>query len=72
MYIKSGIFALLVLFGLAFSGFVGGGIVDAQQTESKPAAAPTPPEPIEEEDKVEKIETIMSMLIGTILRNTIA
>src|SRR6478609_11645890 len=57
MYIKSGIFALLVLFALAFSGFVGGGVIDAQQTGSKPAAAPTPPEPIEEEDKVEKVET---------------
>jgi|KBSSwiStaDraftv2_1062776.scaffolds.fasta_scaffold172479_2 VWFA-related protein len=57
MYIKSGIFALLVLFALALSGFVGGGVVDAQQTQPKPAAAPTPPEPIEEEDKVEKVDT---------------
>ena len=57
MYIKSGIFALLILFALALSGFVGGGLVDAQQAESKPAAKPTPPEPIEEEDRVEKVET---------------
>jgi len=42
MYKKGGFFALLILFALAFSGFVGGGLVDAQQTESKPAAAPTP------------------------------
>src|SRR5690242_6144010 len=57
MYKRSGFFALLVLFALALSGFIGGGLVDAQHTQSKPAATPTPPEPIEEEDKVEKVET---------------
>src|SRR5215211_9160290 len=56
MYRKSGIFALLVLVGVVVSGMFGNEFVNAQQSEPKPAAA-TPTPPIEEEDKVEKVET---------------
>src|SRR5829696_1315788 len=56
MYKRSGIFALLLLVGLAVFSIAGTALVDAQQTEPKsPAASPTPP--IEEEDAVVKVET---------------
>ncbi|HUR99072.1 MAG TPA: VWA domain-containing protein [Pyrinomonadaceae bacterium] len=56
MYKRSGIFALLLLVGIAVTGLSGSEFVNAQQSEPKsPAASPTPP--IEEEDAVVKVET---------------
>src|ERR1700741_2500861 len=53
MYKRSGIFALLVLVGLAVFTTVENNVVEAQQIPT--VASPTPP--IEEDEKVEKVET---------------
>ena len=55
MFTRSGIFIVLLTLGFAAFGMLGGGVTSAQQTDPKPATSPTPP--IEEEDKVEKVET---------------
>src|SRR5688572_20974250 len=55
MYTKTGILALFVLLASVGLGIFAERPVDAQQTEPKPATSPTPP--IEEEDRVEKVET---------------
>ncbi len=57
MYKRSGIFALLVLVGLAAFVTFGNEFAGAQQTEPKSPAAATPTPPIVEEDVVEKVET---------------
>ena len=56
MYKRSGIFALLLLVGIAVAGLFGNEFANAQQSEPKPASA-TPTPPIEEDDAVEKVET---------------
>ena len=57
MYKRSGIFSLLVLVGLAVFVTLGSEFVDAQQAEPKSPAVASPTPPIEEDDKVEKVET---------------
>ena len=56
MYKRSGIFALLLLVGIAVAGLCGNEFANAQQSEPK-SAAPTPTPTIEEENTVEKVET---------------
>lgn len=57
MYKKRGIFALLVLVGIAAAGILGGEFTSAQQAETRSSATATPTPPIEEEDAIEKVET---------------